>query len=125
MLAELKARARMLKRDAAALYLASRDPRTPWYVKGLIFVLVVYTLSPIDLIPDFIPILGYLDDLLIVPFGIWLAIRWIPPEVMAEARDAAAGARVEGNLGTIGAALTIAAWLLIAAAVLYLILTKL
>jgi uncharacterized membrane protein YkvA (DUF1232 family) len=125
MLAELKARVRVLKRDAAALYIAARDPRTPWYAKGLIFFVVVHTLSPIDLIPDFIPVLGYLDDLLIVPLGIWLAIRWIPPEVLAEAREAAAGAGVQGSLATLGAVLTIAIWVLIAVAVLYLIFTKL
>jgi hypothetical protein len=94
-------------------------------VKGLILFVVAHTLSPIDLIPDFIPILGYLDDLIVTPLGIWLAVRWMPAEVMAEAREAAAAAGVEGSLRTIGAALTITVWLLVAAAVLYLIFTKL
>jgi uncharacterized membrane protein YkvA (DUF1232 family) len=125
MLAELKARARALRREVAALSIAARDPRTPWYVKGLILFVVAHTLSPIDLIPDFIPILGYLDDLIVTPLGIWLAVRWMPAEVMAEAREAAAAAGVEGSLRTIGAALTITVWLLVAAAVLYLIFTKL
>lgn len=76
-----------LKRQIHALYLASRDPRTPWYAKAVAGLVVAYTLSPIDLIPDFIPVLGYLDDLLIVPAGIALAIRLIPADVMAAARE--------------------------------------
>ena len=67
--------ARTLRRDVLALYLAARDPRLPWYAKAVAACVAVYALSPIDLIPDFIPILGYLDDLVIVPLGIWLAIR--------------------------------------------------
>ena len=73
MLASLKARARALKTETYALYLAARDPRTPWYAKGLVLLIVAYALSPIDLIPDFVPVLGYLDDLIIVPGGIALA----------------------------------------------------
>jgi uncharacterized membrane protein YkvA (DUF1232 family) len=75
-----------LKNEAFAVYLAAKDPRTPWYAKALIFFVVAHTFSPIDLIPDFIPVLGYLDDLIITPGGLWLAIRMIPPEVLAEAR---------------------------------------
>ena len=74
MLERLKERAHALKREAYAIYLAARDPRTPWYAKALIFFVVAHTFSPIDLIPDFIPILGYLDDLIITPGGIWLAV---------------------------------------------------
>lgn len=91
MLQRLKSRARGLKNEAHAIYLASKDPRTPWYVKALIFFVVAHTFSPIDLIPDFIPVLGQLDDLLITPGGLWLAVRLIPPEVLDEARRAAAG----------------------------------
>jgi uncharacterized membrane protein YkvA (DUF1232 family) len=82
--------ARTLKRDVHAIYLVARDPRTPWYVKSLAFAVAAYALSPIDLIPDFIPVLGYVDDLLIVPLGIALVIRLIPADVMAEHRALAA-----------------------------------
>jgi len=86
----LRQRARQLKRDTLALYLACRDPRTPWYAKALAGGVVAYALSPIDLIPDFIPVLGYLDDLIIVPAGLVLARRMIPPVVMTECRAEAA-----------------------------------
>jgi uncharacterized membrane protein YkvA (DUF1232 family) len=79
-------RGKQLREKTYAVYLASGDDRVPWYAKGLILFLVLHTLSPIDLIPDFIPILGYLDDLIIVPLGIALALRMIPDEVMAECR---------------------------------------
>lgn len=82
----LRAWARALKRDVMALWLAARDPRVPLGAKLLAGLVAAYALSPIDLIPDFIPVLGYLDDLLIVPAGIWLAIRLIPEPVMAELR---------------------------------------
>lgn len=86
MLPSLKTWARSLKRDSYALYLAARDPRVPWYAKALAVAIAAYALSPIDLIPDFIPVVGYLDDLILLPLGIWLAISLIPPEVMAECR---------------------------------------
>ena len=85
--------ARALKRDVHAVYLAARDPRTPWYVKALALAVAAYALSPIDLIPDFIPVLGYVDDLLIVPLGIALVIRLIPADVLAEHRTLAAMAQ--------------------------------
>jgi uncharacterized membrane protein YkvA (DUF1232 family) len=122
MLARLKARARELKKEAYAIFIAARDPRTPWYVKALVFFVVAHTFSPIDLIPDFIPILGYLDDLLITPGGIWLAVRLIPPEVMAEARATAAARGVEGNVGRVGAILIILTWILAAVGAIYLFL---
>lgn len=86
---QLKAWARALKRDVVALWLAARDPRVPLTAKMLAGSVAAYALSPIDLIPDFIPVLGYLDDLLIVPLGIWLALRLIPPDLMAEFRATA------------------------------------
>src|SRR6266478_7923468 len=86
MLDHWKERARIIKRDVHALYLASRDPRVPWYAKVLAVAVAAYALSPIDLIPDFIPVVGYLDDLIIVPLGIWLVVSLIPDEVMAECR---------------------------------------
>jgi uncharacterized membrane protein YkvA (DUF1232 family) len=85
--------ARSIKRDVHALYLAGRDPRVPWYAKTLAVVVAGYALSPIDLIPDFIPVVGYLDDVLIVPLGIMLVVRMIPPEIMAEHRAAASAAQ--------------------------------
>mgnify|MGYP001766334850 CR=1 FL=1 len=86
----LKEWARAMKRDVVALWLAARDPRVPWYAKAIAASVAAYALSPIDLIPDFIPILGYLDDLVIVPLGIAAAIRLVPEPVMAELRRAAA-----------------------------------
>ncbi len=81
--------ARSIKRDVHALYLSSRDPRTPWYAKAVAIIVAAYALSPIDLIPDFIPVVGYLDDLVLVPLGILLAVRLVPAEIMAEHRLAA------------------------------------
>jgi uncharacterized membrane protein YkvA (DUF1232 family) len=85
----LRAWAREMKRDVHALYLAARDPRVPWYAKAVALFVAGYALSPIDLIPDFIPVIGYLDDVIIVPLGILLAVRLIPPEILAEHRAAA------------------------------------
>jgi uncharacterized membrane protein YkvA (DUF1232 family) len=112
MLDQLKSRARALKTETYALYLAARDPRTPWYAKVLVFLVVAYALSPIDLIPDFIPVLGYLDDLIIVPAGIALALALIPPEVMAGAREKARSASPDKRAGIIGAAIIVIIWIL-------------
>ena len=111
MLNKLKARARALKQEVYAVYLAALDPRTPWYAKALIFFVVAYTLSPIDLIPDFIPVLGYLDDLIITPGGLWLAVKLIPAEVLEEARAAAATRSVDRRVGLIGTALILLIWI--------------
>ena len=89
----LKGWASSIKRDVHALYLASGDPRVPWYAKALALLVAAYALSPIDLIPDFIPILGYLDDLLLLPLGIALAVWMIPTDLMAEHRAAAQSAQ--------------------------------
>ena len=126
MLDRLKVRARGLKKEVFAVYLAARDPRTPWYAQGLVLLIVAYTLSPIDLIPDFIPILGYLDDLIIVPGGIWLAIRMIPPEVLVEARGTAAAGGMDRSAGRVGMAIIVILWLsaLIFAIYLFLRFTK-
>jgi uncharacterized membrane protein YkvA (DUF1232 family) len=90
MVDRLKDWARTIKRDAHAIYLAARDPRTPWYAKALALCVAGYAFSPIDLIPDFIPVLGYLDDVVIVPLGIIAVVKLIPPPIMAENRAAAA-----------------------------------
>lgn len=101
--------ARKLKRETLALYLALRHPGVPWYAKAWAALVVGYALSPIDLIPDFIPLLGYLDDLILVPLGIALAIRLIPTEVMAQCRAEAAvwGARPRSWAG---AAVIVLVW---------------
>ena len=114
----LKDAARRLKVETYALYFAYRDPRTPWYAKAWTLFVVAHTFSPIDLIPDFIPILGYLDDILITPFGIWLALKMVPAEVMAEAREKAR--QVQGQdsrLGRMGALVIIVIWLLVVAGI--------
>lgn len=111
MLDQLKVRARTLKNEVLALYLAARDPRTPWYARGLALLVVAYALSPIDLIPDFVPVLGYLDDLILIPGGIWLVIRLIPPEVLADARGTVIAKGAQG-MGKIGAAMIVFLWIL-------------
>jgi len=85
-LTKLRVWARQVKQEAWAVYLALRDPRTPWAARILGALVVAYLFSPFDLIPDFVPILGYVDDVLIVPFGLWLTIRLIPADVMQEMR---------------------------------------
>lgn len=86
LLAALKGRARVLKRDTFALYLAARHPSTPWYAKALAASVAAYALSPIDLIPDFIPVLGYFDDILLLPLGVAIAVRLVPRAVLDDCR---------------------------------------
>src|SRR5215207_6801369 len=86
LLHQFPVRMRALQNETFALYLAGRDPRTPWYAKAFIAAVIAYAISPIALIPDFIPLLGYLDDLVLIPLGIFVAIRMIPPQVLAECR---------------------------------------
>jgi uncharacterized membrane protein YkvA (DUF1232 family) len=93
----LKAWAKSIKTETLALSFAVRDPRTPWYAKALGVCVVAYAVSPIDLIPDFVPVIGYLDDIIIVPTGLWAARRLIPPHVLAEARERAASAEARGS----------------------------
>ena len=110
MLEKLKAWAKQIARDVAALALAARDPRVPWYAEAAAAALVAYTLSPIDLIPDFIPLLGYLDELVIVPLGIVLIVRLIPDPLMVEFR-ARADDLVKRPRSIAAAIAIIAAWL--------------
>lgn len=105
--------AQALKRDTLALYYAARDPRTPWLAKLVVGLVVAYALSPIDLIPDFIPVLGYLDDLLLLPLGIWLAIRLLPAEVLAECR-ARAALELERPRSRAAPAVIVAIWIALA-----------
>ena len=112
----LKQRARALKSETYALYLALRDPRVPLHTKILAAVVVGYAFSPLDLIPDFIPVLGYLDDLILVPAGIALVLKMIPAEVMDDCR-ARAAAQVPGGkpLTRVAGAIVVLIWLLLAA----------
>ena len=116
-------RAHLLKRETYALYLVCRHPRVPWYAKFLALIVVGYALSPIDLIPDFIPVLGYLDDLILIPLGIMLIIRLVPADVVAECR-ARSEKMVERvtRAGKIAAGVVVAIWILAAALVIRLIL---
>jgi uncharacterized membrane protein YkvA (DUF1232 family) len=116
-----------LKREAYTLYYACSDLHTPWYAKLLAICVVTYAFSPIDLIPDFIPVIGYLDDLLIVPFGVFLVSKLIPREVMTAAREKAETAIAEGKdkpKSWIGAAIIIAIWFLIAGLGIFLIINR-
>lgn len=103
-----------LKIETHAAWLAARDPRTPWYARALGLAIAAYALSPIDLIPDFIPVLGLLDDALLIPAGIWLFVRLLPPGLMDEHRRTAAAAAERPRSRT-GALLVIAAWIAAAA----------
>jgi uncharacterized membrane protein YkvA (DUF1232 family) len=116
MLEAFKDRVRHLKRETHALYFAARHPRTPWYAKLFVAGVVAYAISPIDLIPDFVPVLGYLDDLLLIPLGLVIAVKLIPPEVLAECRARAQAAETTGQAGgRIAAAVIIAIWVVLAA----------
>lgn len=111
---------RTIKRDVHAVYLAGRDPRVPWYAKLLALCIAAYALSPIDLIPDFIPVLGYLDDLVILPLGVLLVVWMIPSEVMAEHRATAAMAETR-PVSRVAAAAIIAVWILCATGAAWLV----
>jgi len=118
MRAKLAKRARALKKEAYALYIAGRDPRTPWYAKLFMGLVVAHALSPVDLIPDFIPILGQLDDLVITPLGIALALKMVPAEVMADARKRAEESLSQGKpISRMGTILVILFWLMVITAV--------
>ncbi len=110
--------ARRLRRDVVALYIAARDPRVPWSVKLFAATIAAYALSPIDLIPDFIPVLGYLDEVIILPVAIALAIRMIPAPLMAEFR-AEAQRRSERPTSRVAAGIIVAIWVVAAAVLLW------
>ncbi|HEY9795642.1 MAG TPA: YkvA family protein [Leptolyngbyaceae cyanobacterium] len=109
-----KQRARQLKKETYAIYIACKDPRVPWYARVFAGFVVAYAFSPIDLIPDVIPILGYLDDLVLVPLGIILVLKMIPPAVLAECRDKAEAAMNQGKpTSRIAAIVIVAIWLIL------------
>ena len=115
LLARAQAWARGIRRDVVAVWHAARDPRTPWAARVLALLVAAYALSPIDLIPDFVPVLGYLDDLLLVPLGLLLVIRLLPPAVLADARQRAAQTLARPR-SRVAAAAIVALWLAAAAA---------
>lgn len=111
----LRAWAKRVKRDAVTLWFAGKNPDTPWHAKALGVFVVAYALSPIDLIPDFIPVLGYLDDVMLLPGLIWLTIKLLPAEVLAACRaraDAWMAARGARPISNAGAALVALVWVL-------------
>ncbi len=110
-------RVKALKQEVVAIAIAARDPRTPPAVRLLIFAIVAYAVSPIDLIPDFIPVLGLLDDLVLLPFALMLAVRLIPAEVLLESRARAAGRLPPSRAAAV---VIVLIWLALAAAALYL-----
>ena len=111
-LAGFKQRVRELKAETFALYLAARHPQTPWYAKLIVAGLVAYALSPIDLIPDFVPILGFVDDLVLIPIGVALALKLIPPSVMVECRAHAHEVVANGKpVSRIAASVIVVIWL--------------
>lgn len=123
MLERLRVAAKHLKREVLTVYCASRDQRTPIIARGLALLVVAYALSPIDLIPDFIPVLGLLDDLILVPIGVWLVIKLIPDHILGDARVAAARLELK-PVSYVGLALIVALWLLAAWWLLRLLLPK-
>lgn len=111
-MAPWRARVRELKTEIAALGYACTDPRTPWYSKVLALSVVAYALSPIDLIPDPIPVVGYLDDLVLLPLGILLVVRLVPPFVMADCRERArTGGTFRSRSRWVAAAVIVAVWI--------------
>ncbi|GCE24030.1 YkvA family protein [Dictyobacter kobayashii] len=117
-----KRRVRLLKREIYALYFAYKDPRVPWYSRLFTACVIGYALSPLDLIPDFIPVLGLVDDLLLLPLGIYLALKMIPEPVLLESRQRADILLAEGRpVNRVAAAVIIAIWLLCALLVSWLI----
>lgn len=123
-------RLRKLKKEiplqSYALYLACRDPRTPWYAKALAAAVAAYAFSPIDLIPDFIPVLGYLDDLILIPLGIALAVRLIPKEVLESCREQARQRLAKGTpTSRVAAIVIVVVWIAVLAGVAALVVTRL
>lgn len=115
MIERIRQWARTLRRDVIAMWFAARDPDTPWFARVLLWIVLLYALSPIDLIPDFIPVIGWLDELLLLPGLIWLVRRLIPDPVMARAQERASGVTVKPRL-LAGGALIVLLWIATAAA---------
>jgi len=120
-LASLKARARQVKVELIALALATKDPRTPWYAKLIVAGCVAYALSPVDVIPDFIPVIGLIDDLIFIPIALALAVRFIPEPVLADCRSRA-GEIAQRRTSRAAAAAIIAVWVALGALAIWLVL---
>ena len=118
LLARAKRWAALVKRDALTLWLAARDPRVPWYVKALCAAIAAYALSPIDLIPDFVPVLGYLDEIILLPLAILIAVRLIPVDVLAELRERAQEI-ADRPVSRVGAIVIISIWIAAAALLIW------
>ena len=118
MLEGWKRRARELKREVHALYFACRDPRVPWYAKALAIGIVAYAFSPIDLIPDFIPVLGYLDELVLIPLGVLAVRAMVPPDVLMECRERARQMETRPR-NRVAAGVIVATWIALAVAGAY------
>ncbi len=108
----LKAAAHTLKREVLVLAIAARDPRTPWHVKALVLLIVAYAASPIDLIPDFIPVLGFLDEVILLPLALKMVLRMVPADALADAR-AQADLRSRMPRSLAGAAIVVMIWMLV------------
>jgi len=118
-MSRLKEKVEALTREVYALYLALRDPRVPWYVKAVMATVVGYALSPIDLIPDFVPVVGLLDDLILVPLGVALVVRMLPGDVLDDCRRRADSKMASEKPKVVAAAaIVVLLWLAIACAVL-------
>jgi uncharacterized membrane protein YkvA (DUF1232 family) len=115
----LRSKARQMREELDALIICAQDPRLPWYVKALALFLLGYAFSPIDLIPDFIPVLGYLDDLVLIPAGIALIVRLVPKEILDECRMKAKEAPPLRKGHYVAAAVIVAVWIACALAVFY------
>lgn len=125
LMAHWKEQAGRLRIEVYALYLAYRDPRVPWTARVFTAVVVAYAFSPIDLIPDFIPVLGYLDDLVLIPLGIKIALSMIPATVMAESRAKAGEVMARGKpVNRAAAVIIVLIWLLVAALAIALFIDK-
>jgi uncharacterized membrane protein YkvA (DUF1232 family) len=120
----IKIWARTLRRDTYAIYLAARNPNTPWYVRVFATVFAAYAFSPIDLILDFIPVIGYLDDLILVPLGIWLIVSLIPEQAMTEYRAKASEIMQRPHDGKFAAIAIVATWMFGAALLCWLGLSR-
>lgn len=113
MLKKVKLKAKTIKEDLVTIWFAYKDKRTPWYAKTLAVVVLAYAFSPVDLIPDFIPVLGYLDDLILIPVGIILVLKLVPEEVVEDSRKKAANSHLKKKKNWIAGSIIIALWILI------------
>ena len=119
MLENLKKKALKIKEDVFTLWFAYRDNRTPWYAKLLTAVVLAYAFSPVDLIPDFIPVLGYLDDIILIPLGVVLALKLIPREVVEDSRKKVRERGIEKKKNWIAGSIIIAIWILVILAIVF------